>query len=97
MTGILPPVIQWRRDKLDFTPHLVSGMLSEGRHKVEEVLGTDVLAGYADLQALRNAWYRIVSRPEAADGLEVQAVWRAVSVGNWLRDPQGRDVELRVA
>lgn len=84
MEGILPPRVQWRRDKLDFTPHLVRGMLGNERARIEEILSSADLAGFADRAALTTAWSRIVHDPARAHGSVLQAVWRASAVGSWL-------------
>lgn len=84
MDGILPPSVQWRRDKLDFTPHLLGGMIGPERSGVERVLACDELASYVDRRALADAWERIVADPRRVNGAELQAVWRAVAVGQWL-------------
>ena len=86
MDGILPPAVQWRQDKLDFGPHIIRGMLKHHRSLVERMLGkeADAIADYVDVPALNAAYQRIAEKAEAADGRDVQAVWRTVVLATWL-------------
>jgi asparagine synthase (glutamine-hydrolysing) len=87
MEGILPSSVQWRRDKFDFTPHLVQGMLEHHRPMLDHILfenGYDVGA-YVNLAAVAAAYRRMAERPEAANGHDVQAVWRTAALALWLR------------
>jgi asparagine synthase (glutamine-hydrolysing) len=90
MEGLLPPAIQWRRDKLDFAPHVTRGMLSSPI--VEEVLSDDAgsIARYVDIAAIRQAYRRITEHGEKAGGHDVQAVWRTVTLALWLRRLHGQ-------
>jgi asparagine synthase (glutamine-hydrolysing) len=87
MAGVLPPEIQWRRDKLDFTPHLVAGMLTHHRALIDEILETDVggLGRYMNLSALRQAYGRLVMQGARVRGHEAHALWLAVALALWLR------------
>jgi asparagine synthase (glutamine-hydrolysing) len=87
MEGILPRSVQWRRDKQDFTPVLVRGMLEHHRPLLDGILSDQrgEVAGYVDLAAAYAAYRRIAERPEAASGIDVQAVWRTVALALWLR------------
>lgn len=86
MEGVLPPLIQWRRDKLDFAPHLAAGMVDRHGALIDAVLNgsTGDVAPYVNLVQLRGAFERLVCMRDKADGADVQAVWRAVSLGLWL-------------
>ena len=87
MEGILPPAVQWRRDKLDFAPHVIRGMLVHHRSLLDRVLLDDAhgIGGYVDLPAVAEAYRRIVEQADAADGHDVKAVSRAVTLALWLR------------
>jgi asparagine synthase (glutamine-hydrolysing) len=87
MEGILPEAIQWRRDKFDFTPHLIRGMLAHHRSMLEDVLLKDAenIAEYVDLQAVTDAYHRMLNEPDSADGRDFQPVWRTVVLALWLR------------
>ena len=97
MEGILPSSVQWRRDKHDFTPLLLRGMLDHHRSMLDDILidNGDVVGGYVDLPAVVSAYRRIAERPEAANGYDVQAVWRTVALALWLR--QLRNASLGAA
>ncbi len=98
MEGILPAEVQWRRDKLDFVPHIVRGMLAHHRDLIEEVLIRDMdgVGAYADLPAVAEAYGRIVENSVRAAGSDVQAVWRTVALSLWLHQ-LGRPTEATVA
>lgn len=87
MEGVLPPAIQWRRDKLDFSPHLIRGMLGQHRELLDQLVIEDVagLDGLVDMPAVVAAYQRLIKQAEAADGYDVQAVWRTAVLALWLR------------
>jgi asparagine synthase (glutamine-hydrolysing) len=89
MQGLLPPEVQWRRDKLDFTPHIVASIL-RSRELVEAVLIDDAfgIEDVFDMEALRRAYQSLTSE-SPVNGYDMQAVWRAVFFGAW-RAGQGR-------
>lgn len=85
MEGVLPPQIQWRHDKIDFTPNLIRGMANQ-RGLIEGMLGEgNALAEYVDVDAVKAAFARVFSQPDAASGFEVQFLWRTIALGHWLR------------
>jgi asparagine synthase (glutamine-hydrolysing) len=92
MEGILPPAVQWRRDKIDFTSNLVKGMLGNHRDLLDDVLVKDAarIAPYVNLPEVSAAYGRIASQPEAATLPDVQYVWRSISLSLWLRQVQQR-------
>ncbi len=92
MEGILPPAVQWRRDKIDFTSNLVKGMLGNHRDLLDKVLVKDAarIAPYVNLPEVTAAYGRISSQPETATLPDVQYVWRSISLSLWLRQVQQR-------
>jgi asparagine synthase (glutamine-hydrolysing) len=92
MEGILPTAVQWRRDKIDFTANLVNGMLGNHRDLLERVLVADAsrIAPYVNLPAVTAAYARLARQPDQAAPLDVQYVWRSVSLSLWLRQVQLR-------
>ncbi|TIX07599.1 MAG: lasso peptide isopeptide bond-forming cyclase, partial [Mesorhizobium sp.] len=87
MDGILPPAVQWRRDKIDFTANLVKGMVGNHRDLLDRVLGSDagLIEPYVNLPEVTAAYARILRRPHEAEPLDVQYVWRSTSLSLWLR------------
>lgn len=87
MEGVLPPAIQWRADKLDFTPHVVLGMLGPDRALLEHVIADDALdiGEHVALPVLRAAYARMQTYRQRASGYDVQLVWRGVAFALWLR------------
>ncbi|MES0060881.1 lasso peptide isopeptide bond-forming cyclase [Mesorhizobium sp. M0041] len=92
MEGILPPVVQWRRDKIDFTSNLVKGMLSNHRDLLDKVLVADaaLIAPYVNLPEVTAAYGRIARQPDEATLPDVQYVWRSIALSLWLRQVQQR-------
>ena len=93
MEGILPPAVQWRRDKIDFTSNLVKGMLGNHRDLLDKVLVADaaLIAPYVNLPEVTAAYGRISSQPEAATLPDVQYVWRSIALSLWLRQVRLRE------
>lgn len=103
MEGVLPPSIQWRRDKFDFTSALASAMCRHNRELLDDTLlahNAD-LARFVDLKGIRAAYARIAAQPQEAAGPDVQAVWQATALALWLRSrrtaPGVHDVSLSTA
>ncbi len=94
MRGILPPEIQWRRDKTNFSPSINHGMLTAHRDLLDSVvLGGvgDVIAPYVDRAALRETYAKLLaSQPYTtlhySERMEYAArsVRRAVILALWL-------------
>ncbi|MDX8533590.1 lasso peptide isopeptide bond-forming cyclase [Mesorhizobium sp. VK25A] len=91
MQGILPPPVQWRRDKIDFTANLVKGMLGNHRELLDRLLISDSerIAPYVNLPEVNAVYERLLSQPEQATLPDVQHVWRSVSLSLWLRQVEG--------
>jgi asparagine synthase (glutamine-hydrolysing) len=92
MEGILPPAVQWRRDKIDFTSNLVKGMLGNHRDLLDKVLVADaaLIAPYVNLPEVTAAYGRISRQPDEATLPDVQYVWRSIALSLWLRQVQQR-------
>jgi len=86
MQGVLPPDIQWRRDKFDFTPHLIQGMLRHNRDGMERLFRVDPagVGRFVNLLEVEHAYRRLLTLKEAASGFDMQAVWRTVVLSRWL-------------
>ncbi|MDG4873640.1 lasso peptide isopeptide bond-forming cyclase [Mesorhizobium sp. WSM4935] len=91
MQGVLPPAVQWRRDKIDFTANLVKGMLGNHRELLDRLLISDSerIAPYVNLPEVNAVYERLLSQPDQATLPDVQHVWRSVSLSLWLRQVQG--------
>jgi asparagine synthase (glutamine-hydrolysing) len=92
MEGVLPPAVQWRRDKIDFTSNLVKGMLGNHRELLDRVLLSDanLIAPYVNLPEVSAAYARLLRQPDEVAPLDVQYVWRSTSLSLWLRQVQLR-------
>ncbi|MET2829100.1 lasso peptide isopeptide bond-forming cyclase [Mesorhizobium shangrilense] len=92
MEGVLPPAVQWRRDKIDFKSNLVSGMLRNHRSLLNSLLVSDasLIEPYVNLPEVTAAYDRISRLPDQATLPDVQYVWRSASLSLWLRQVQRR-------
>ena len=86
MADILPPAIQQRRDKFDFTGALAASMCACNRALLDDIFlpQTSAIAPYANIAALKAAWLRVRAQPRTAAGGDVQAVWRGTALALWL-------------
>ncbi|MDX8526569.1 lasso peptide isopeptide bond-forming cyclase [Mesorhizobium sp. MSK_1335] len=91
MQGVLPPAVQWRRDKIDFTANLVKGMLGNHRELLDRLLISDSerIAPYVNLPEVNAVYDRILRQPEQATLPDVQHIWRSISLSLWLRQVHG--------
>jgi asparagine synthase (glutamine-hydrolysing) len=88
MEGSLPKEVQWRADKMDFTPNVVSG-LRRRRGAVEAVLRADSgIGGYVDLDRVFGAVDTLSNAPSSTHSGDVQLLWRTIALANWLRRVQ---------
>lgn len=94
MEGILPPMVQWRRDKIDFKANLVAGMIGNHRQLLETVIGSesDRIAPYVNLPSVAAAHRRLLENSTDAAMEDVQSVWRSVQLSLWLRQVQSNEV-----
>ncbi|WP_192251126.1 lasso peptide isopeptide bond-forming cyclase [Mesorhizobium silamurunense] len=90
MEGVLPPAVQWRRDKIDFTASLVKGMIVNHRDLLDRLLvsDSDLIAPYVNLPEVNAVYARMLRRPEQATLPDVQHIWRSASLSLWLRQVQ---------
>lgn len=90
MQGLLPPAVQWRRDKIDFTVNLVRGMLGNHRDLLDKMLVSEGarIAPYVNLPEVAAAYQRLLRQPDQPTPLDVQYVWRSISLSLWLRQVQ---------
>lgn len=86
MEGILPPSVQWRRDKLNFMPHLIQGVLDQHRAKLDGLLVADRIGigGYLDLKTVQGAYGRMTAAGGNTSANDFVTVWRATIFASWL-------------
>jgi asparagine synthase (glutamine-hydrolysing) len=60
MTDILPVEIQWRRDKVDFTPNFINGFLKFERQRLDTVImdHLEILKDYINIKNVQKAYNR---------------------------------------
>lgn len=77
MAGILPPKVQWRTSKMDFTPNFKQGLLVQERQSLQKLLEheSEILERYVDLKKVKQKYER---------GKDLQLVWKIISLGLWL-------------
>jgi asparagine synthase (glutamine-hydrolysing) len=87
MVGYLPDKVRYRRDKFDFTGHVVSGMMRADRDMVEGVLNDKDgrLQPFFNMAVLQERWKALQHPSHNVDGHSIQAIWRAIVLGRWLQ------------
>ena len=91
----LPNLVRWRRDKLDFTPHLALSILRTHDKYLKDLLvrpPRDRLWKFVHRDHARRLVDRFRKRRERASGREVQAVWRVTALALWLDQLEGRSL-----
>jgi asparagine synthase (glutamine-hydrolysing) len=88
MEGILPPTVQWRRFKFDFTSHIATSIVRDHSDLVLRTLedGRNGLGDYVDLPAVRLMMDRLKTSISRANGYEVQAIFRTMVLAFWLKN-----------
>jgi asparagine synthase (glutamine-hydrolysing) len=94
MDGILPPEVQWRRDKTDFTPNFLHGLLDVDRECLDDVIWNDstALQEFIDISAMQDVYRRFISRKHqnsVQETVDARTILKAVSLSRWLHN-QGR-------
>ena len=91
MEGILPPEVQWRRDKVDFTAELSGGLARHHRDLLAEAAADGAGIGrYVDLTRLRRLVGDLVERPGTVRGFDLFAIWRSLFLMLWLKSEGAR-------
>lgn len=96
MEGILPPAVQWRRDKADFTSNIAVSMLSHNQALMSSIMGAeaDRIAPYVNMDFLRKAFQRLSQQGDRAHLDDILHVWRSVWLSLWLKQMErGASVE----
>jgi asparagine synthase (glutamine-hydrolysing) len=86
MTGILPPEIQWRRNKGNLSPNFHRRLLDFERDNLERVVLGDFgpIAPYVDRDAMRAAYTEYQRSHVRTQGESIQ-LFAAVNLALWLR------------
>ncbi len=86
MEGVLPPSIQWRASKFDFTPHIADGIIRQHADLIESLINQDanILGQYMNLWQIRKDFEYIRRAHFRAKGGAVQRVWKAAVLASWL-------------
>ncbi|HNQ16041.1 MAG TPA: asparagine synthase-related protein, partial [Pyrinomonadaceae bacterium] len=87
MTGILPPKIQWRRDKANIGLSFKLNLLKFGRGEIEEAVGPGrrLLEPFFRMEMLDSALLKYEKDPLGRDG-EPMLLLTAAHLSNWLRN-----------
>lgn len=96
MEGILPPAVQWRRDKADFTSNIAVSMLNHNQALMSSIMDAeaDRIAPYVNMDFLRKAYQRLSQQGDRAHLDDILHVWRSVWLSLWLKQiERGTSVE----
>jgi asparagine synthase (glutamine-hydrolysing) len=96
MAGVLPEVLQWRVDKANLHPSFERGLRVFELQKFGTMLWqeADLLEGYVDRETLQQQYDRFVAG--SATEPEVNALWRSLTLGLWLRRHASSGLSLRM-
>jgi asparagine synthase (glutamine-hydrolysing) len=87
MEGILPPEVQWRRDKTDFSRELRFGLPRHHRQVLLAVAADrDGVGSYVDLPRLDRAIQQALSAPEKLPAGDLFMIWRCILLFFWLKN-----------
>lgn len=92
MAGVLPPEVQWRTDKTDFTPAIADGLRRLDLDRLRQVAyaSSSPVAEYLDLAAVRRRYERFVAGGPASTPHDTQEIWLAAALALWLERQAGR-------
>lgn len=96
MEGILPPAVQWRCDKADFTSNIAVSMMSHNQALMSCIMDAeaDRIAPYVNIDFLRKAFQRLSQQGDRAHLDDILHVWRSVWLSLWLKQMErGTSVE----
>jgi asparagine synthase (glutamine-hydrolysing) len=85
MEGILPPKIQWRKTKLDFSVHIKNGLRKHHKQEIENILENNkMLDDYFDTQLLKQDFPTLFSGKNFKKYGLLQSIWKAVALSYFL-------------
>lgn len=86
MENILPPKVQWRKGKINFTNTFNQKLLTDERELLDDLLFNQVhlFEKYVDVEAVQKAYRNLLEQKATMD--ESVILWRVISVALWLRD-----------
>jgi asparagine synthase (glutamine-hydrolysing) len=93
MEGLLPPQVQWRTGKTNFSPQLIYGLRELERDKIERTLqrwqnAACAVEEFIEPQLLGELWASVQSETQSDSSSEAAtkalALWRVLSLGLWL-------------
>lgn len=86
LTGILPPEVQWRPGKADFSNNFVEGLIRFDRVRLDKLLLEDELcvSSYVNVDKARNAYRQLIETKKDRDGQAIY-LWLVVVLEVWLR------------
>ena len=91
----LPEAIRWRRDKHDFSPVIVRGMLaSPAASRARFKRAREALSAYVDLDRVEAARSRLEDGTIGHMGADAQALWRTTALAEWIDHARDRGFTL---
>lgn len=95
MKGRLPDKVRLRRDKHDFSHHLILGLrASEATSRSRFDHQADRLARYLNLASVEEMRSRVLQGPFDGVGMSAQLLWRAAAVAEWLEYADRNGIEI---
>ncbi|PSB02276.1 lasso peptide isopeptide bond-forming cyclase [Merismopedia glauca] len=86
MENILPPKVQWRKGKINFTNSFNQGLLTFERELLDDLFFNQLhlIEKYVDVKTVQDAYVKFVNQKATSN--ESVILWRVISLALWLQD-----------
>jgi asparagine synthase (glutamine-hydrolysing) len=87
MQNILPVEVQWRTNKMDFTPNFSHNLLLRERKYLDNLIfqNSVTIDKYVDIEALQKFYQRLISEKDLQTSHNMFSIWQFVCLKLWLR------------
>ena len=86
MEDIVPPRVQWRREKTDFTPNFIRGLKCWQQEDWDKFIAENqvLLQKYIDLPTFNQMKQKFIDPQQEEDRQEARTLWLIISLISWL-------------
>jgi asparagine synthase (glutamine-hydrolysing) len=91
MDGLLPPKVQWRPDKTDFSAQILDSIRVAERQHIDQLLelwdtSSESVSQYVELEEVRLLWLQVQDAPFGSPMAMQNAsvLWKVLNLGLWL-------------
>ena len=92
MEGIVPPSVQWRRAKTDFTPNFIRGLKCWQQEDWDKFIAENqtLLQKYIDLPTFNQMKQKFTDPQQEEDNQEARTLWLIISLISWLNQTENK-------